>query len=161
MLQYQITVLDTGCFKKTKGISTSQYWGKAANVTFSSTVTSQRKHKSPFCILVIITETSITSYLFAFHTECFPICLWLQVCLFFHMQKGSAMRAEPYPLEWPTQNMDIMALQPAHSTLPPAPTAAHHPLCSSDVVVSWAEGLLSLLQQLECPAHQKQHVKNS
>lgn len=81
--------------------------------------------------------------------------------LFFHMQKGSAVRAEPYSLGRPTQNTDIMALQPAHSVLPPAPTAAHHPLCFPAVVVSWAEGLLSLLQQLECPAHQKQCVKNS
>lgn len=162
MLQHQITVLDACCLKRFFFLIHFPVSRKSSKCHFFiHSVTSQKKNKSPFCILVIITATSITSYLFAFYTECFPICLWLKFVCSFTCRKGSAVRAQPYPLGWSTQNSDIITLQTAHSTLPPIPAAARCPLCFSAVAVSWAEALLILLQQSEYPAHQKQCVKNS
>lgn len=90
MLQHQITVLDMRCLKRLerKHFHLSVLRKSSKYHFFIYSVTSHRNYKSPFCILVIITETSISFYLFAFHIECFPICLWLQVCLFFHLQEG-------------------------------------------------------------------------
>lgn len=61
-----------------------------------------------------------------------PSTLWMfsnpsvATSLFVFSHTGRALQwAEPYPLGWSRQNLDIMALQPLQSVLPLVPTASH------------------------------------
>lgn len=160
MLQYQTAVLDTCCLKRPK----------EKELPFIST--EKKQQTSLFHPLLQVREStkSLSAYKSLLNRLLSPpiylpstlnvfksVCGYKSVC-FFTCRKGSALRAEPYPLGWSTQNTDIMALQPAHSVLPLVPTPSHCPLCCSAVACSWAEALLSLLQQPERPSHQKQSV---